>query len=36
MDAFDHMIKAILLKVLQGLNLPKNIISWVDSFMTDR
>ena len=34
--AFDYIIKALFLKILQRLNLPRNVVSWVDSFMTDR
>ena len=34
--AFDHVNKVKLLEVLQGLGLPTNLVSWVNSFLTGR
>ncbi len=34
--AFDHVSKSRLLQTLTGLGLPSNLLSWVDSFLTER
>lgn len=34
--AFDHVSKPRLLQILQDLQLPRALVSWVDSFMTNR
>ena len=34
--AFDHVSKPKLLAAMQGLQLPQSLISWVDSFLSER